>query len=78
MVIFHGDQVFVLEFKMAEGESDAEGDGATEEMLNRAMSQMRDRGYAEKYRDRGEPVHLAALVFGRTERNLLGVRAARA
>ena len=69
MVVFHGGQVFVLEFKVAADEGD------TEAALGRAMGQMRDRGYGEKYRDRGQPVHLVGLSFGRAERNLLGVRA---
>ena len=69
MVVFHGGQIFVLEFKMAEDEDD------TEASLARAMAQMRDRGYGEKYRDRGQPVHLVGLSFGRAERNLRGVRA---
>ncbi len=69
MVVFHGGQVFVLEFKMAEGEGD------TEEALGRAMAQMRARGYGEQYRDRREPIHLIGLAFGGAERNLVGVRA---
>ena len=69
MVVFHEAKVFVLEFKMAgEGE-------APESALDRAINQMRERGYAEKYRDRGEPVHLVAAVFGREQRNLLALRA---
>lgn len=72
MVVFHGGQVFVLEFKMAAG------DGDTERMLDGAVAQMRDRGYAEKYRDRGEPIHLVGVAFGGDERNLLGIRASRA
>ena len=69
MVVFRGGKVFVLEFKMAK---DGE---AADSALDRAMTQMRDRGYAEKYRDRGEPIHLVAAVFGRKQRNLLGLRA---
>ena len=69
MVVFHGGQVFVLEFKMAKDEVD------TEETLDRAMAQMREREYAEKYRDRGGPIHLVGMVFGGGERNLLGIRA---
>ncbi len=69
MVVFHESQIFVLEFKMAED------DGDTEEMLDKAMIQMRDRGYGQKYRDRGESTHLVGLTFGRAERNLLGIRA---
>ncbi len=69
MVVFRGGQVFVLEFKMA-----AEGEDG-EAALDAALVQMRERGYAEKYRDRGEPIHLVGIAFGREERNLLGVRA---
>lgn len=43
--------------------------------LARAMRQIRDRGYAEKYHPRGEPIHRIGAVFGREERNLLAVRA---
>ena len=69
MVVFFEAKVFVLEFKMAgEGE-------APESVLDRAIKQMRERGYAEKYRDRGERVHLVAVVFGREQRNLLALRA---
>ncbi len=71
MVMFYGGKVFVLEFKMAkEGE-------AADLALDRAMKQIRERGYAEKYRDRGEPVHLVAAVFGREQRNLLALNAER-
>ncbi len=67
--LLHGGQVFVMEFKMAEENEE------TEAALDRAISQIRDRGYADRYRDRGEPIHLLAAVFGREERNLLAVRA---
>ena len=68
MVLLHGGQVFVMEFKMAEGNED------TEAALDRAIGQIRERGYAAGYRGRGEPIHLLAAVFGRKERNLLAVR----
>ena len=57
MVVLTGGQVFVLEFKMAEGQGDVVA------ALDAAMAQMRERGYAEKYRDRGEPVHLIGRVW---------------
>ena len=69
MVVLTGEQVFVLEFKMADGEGDAEA------ALDAAIGQMRERGYAEKYRDRGEPVHLIGVVCGREARTLLEIRA---
>ncbi len=69
MVVLHGGRVFVLEFKMA---PDRAGVDAA---VGRALSQMRERGYGEKYRARGEPIRLVAVVFGREERNLLAVEA---
>ena len=68
MVVLHEGQVFVLEFKMVKN------DTKTNEGLDHALTQIRERGYAEKYRNRGEPVHLIGMVFGRKERNLLEVR----
>ncbi|MCY4148880.1 MAG: PD-(D/E)XK nuclease domain-containing protein, partial [Gammaproteobacteria bacterium] len=58
MAVFHGGQVFVLEFKAVEDEAGAG------EALDGAIAQIRERGYGEKYRSRGEPVHLMGLVFG--------------
>ena len=69
MVILTGGQVFVLEFKMAETDSE------TSIVLDAAMRQMRERGYAEKYRDCGTPVHLIGVACGSEARNLLAIRA---
>ena len=69
MVALTGGQVFVLEFKMADGEGDAEA------ALDAAFAQMRERGYAEKHRARGETVHLVGVACGRGARNLLRIRA---
>ena len=68
MVVLTGGQVFVLEFKMADGDGDAEA------ALDAAIGQMRERGYAEKYRDRGKPVHLIGVACGREARTLLKIR----
>jgi len=68
MVVLTGGQVFVLEFKMVET---AKNTGAT---LEAALAQIRDRGYAEKYMDRKEPIHLVAIACGCVERTLLEVR----
>ena len=35
-----------------------------------AMAQLKARGYAEKYRGRGEPIHLVAVEFSRETRNV--------
>ena len=61
--------MFVLEFKMSDCEMDADA------VLDAAISQMRERGYAEKYRNRGEPVPLIEVACGREAGNLLEIRA---
>ncbi len=59
MAVLHGGQVFVFEFKMADGEDDRD------DAARQAIEQIREKGYAEKYRDRNEPVHLIGVAFGR-------------
>ena len=69
MVVREGVQVFVLEFKMAENEA------GIESAIESAMSQMKKRGYANKYRGRSEPIHLVAMIFGSEDRNLIAIQA---
>jgi len=66
MVVDLGDQVFILEFKMADSTD------AAEAALAAALAQMRERRYAAKYR--GRAVYRVAVVCGREARNLLEVR----
>ena len=68
MTVLHGGQVFVFEFKMADGEGG--GDAAAEQ----AIGQIREKGYAEKYRGHGEPIHLIGVSFSRKDRNLATVK----
>ena len=49
----------------------ADGDSDTAAVLEVAIDQMRERGYAVRYRDRGERIHLIGVVCGREARNLL-------
>ena len=72
MVVLHEGQVFVLEFKMAEGGENSEE--KVKEGLDEALAQIRARGYAEKYRDLDQPIHLIGMVFGEKDRNLLDIR----
>ncbi len=72
LVALHGSQVFVLEFKMAGGES------AAAAALDEAMAQIKERGYADKYRDRNEPIRLIGLAFGSAERNLFEMKVEKA
>jgi len=69
MVVSLGNEIFILEFKMAANADEAAS------ALAAALTQMRERGYAEKYR--GRPVHRIAVACGREARNLLEVRAER-
>jgi hypothetical protein len=38
----------------------------------RALQQLKDRGYADKYRAFGEPIHLIGIAFSRERRTLVG------
>jgi len=38
----------------------------------KALQQLRDRAYADKYRARGEPIHLIGIEFSRAQRNVVG------
>ena len=58
-VRFNGN-VYLFELKVAE----MSGEGA-------AMAQLKARRYAEKYRGRGEPIHLVAVEFSRDTRNVV-------
>ena len=71
LVLSHAGQVFVMEAKVIDSDSQPQ----IEATLSRAMTQMRERGYATKYGGGAEPVHLLALVFGSEVRNLLAYRA---
>ena len=35
-----------------------------------ALAQLRERGYADKYRGRGEPIHLIGVELSREARNV--------
>ena len=59
-VLFQG-QVFLFEFKVLE---------LTPE--GRALQQIKDKGYADKYQARGEPIHLIGVEFSKTQRNIVG------
>ncbi len=64
MVAVHDRQAFVLEFRMLKENR------TVEETLDGAIAQVRTKGYADKYRDRGESIHLIGMVFGGDDRNL--------
>jgi hypothetical protein len=36
-----------------------------------ALQQIKDKAYADKYRSRGEPIHLIGVEFSKTSRNVV-------
>ena len=65
-VRFRGN-VYLFEFKVVE----QAGEGA-------ALAQLRERGYADKYRASGEPIHLIGVEFSKDTRNVTAFAAERA
>ena len=59
MSVRYGGNVYLFEFKVVD--STPEGG---------AMDQLKAKGYADKYRHLGEPIHLVAVEFSRETRNL--------
>ncbi len=59
-VLFNG-QVYLFEFKVVELAPEG-----------RAMSQLKAKAYADKYRALNQPIHLIGIEFSRDERNLVG------
>ena len=67
LAALHEGQVWLFEFKVAERATP----GA-------ALAQLEEKGYADKYRSRGEPIHLVGVEFSEATRNLTAFEAARA
>ncbi len=61
MAIRSGGRVYLFEFKVVE-----RGREGT------ALAQLREKGYADKYRRLGRSVHLIGVEFSREERNVVG------
>ena len=61
LTVLYDGGVYLFEFKVADGKPEG-----------RALAQIRERGYADKYRRPGVPVHLIGIEFGREERNIVG------
>ena len=59
MAVRFGGNVYLFEFKVVEQ--------ATE---GAALAQLKERGYADKYRARGEPIHLIGVEFSKETRNV--------
>ena len=61
MAIKFNKQIYLFEFKVVE--DTAEG---------KALSQIKEKKYADKYRDLNQPIHLIGVEFGKKERNVVG------
>ena len=61
MAVLFGGVVWLFEFKVVELTPQGH-----------ALQQLKDRDYAGKYRDRGEPIHLIGVEFSREDRNVVG------
>ena len=59
MAVVFNEQVYLFEFKVVENASAGAG-----------LAQLRDRGYAAKYRGLGQPIHLIGVAFSKTTRNV--------
>ncbi|MDR2092239.1 MAG: PD-(D/E)XK nuclease domain-containing protein, partial [Azoarcus sp.] len=61
MTVKFNGQVYLFEFKVVEDQ--AEG---------RALAQIREKQYADKYRSLNQPIHLVGIEFSRQARNVVG------
>ena len=59
LAVRSGGHVYLFEFKVTEMASPGS-----------ALAQLQKRRYADKYRARGEPIHLIGVEFSRDARNL--------
>ena len=59
MAVRTGGHVYLFEFKVAEMAPPGS-----------ALAQLQERGYADKYRASGEPIHLIGVEFSRDTRNV--------
>jgi hypothetical protein len=61
MAVRFNDQVYLFEFKVVELAPEG-----------RALQQIQEQGYADKYRALGQPIHLIGVEFSREQRQVLG------
>jgi hypothetical protein len=61
MTVRFGGRIYLFEFKVVEMEPEGG-----------AMEQLKARGYADKYRQYGEPMYLIGVEFSRESRNIVG------
>ena len=61
MTVKFNERIYLFEFKVVELAPEG-----------RALQQLKDKGYAEKYRALGQPIHLIGVEFSRASRNVVG------
>ncbi len=61
MAVLFAGQVFLFEFKVVEMNP-----------AGSALQQIKDMGYADKYRALGQPIHLIGVAFSKASRNIVG------
>ena len=67
LAVVFNEQVYLFEFKVVENASAGAG-----------LAQLRDRGYAAKYRGLGQPIYLIGVAFSKTTRNVAAFEVAQA
>ena len=61
MAVRFNDHIYLFEFKVVEMVP-----------AGRAMEQLKEKGYTDKYRQYGEPIHLIGVEFSRVGKNIVG------
>jgi hypothetical protein len=61
MSVIFADRIYIFEFKVVE-----------EDTAGKAIQQIREMGYADKYRALGRPIHLVGVEFSKAARNIVG------
>lgn len=61
MTLLFNQQVYIFEFKVVEMVSEG-----------KALQQIKDQGYADKYRDLSQPIHLVGVEFSKVGRTVVG------
>ena len=61
------DGIYLFEFKLLKDTPEG-----------KALAQIKNKGYAEKYRHLGQPIHLIGVEFSKAERNIAAFKVERA
>jgi hypothetical protein len=61
MTVLFNSHVYIFEFKVVELTP-----------KGKALAQIKNKSYADKYRERGEPIYLIGVEFSKTDRNIVG------